>query len=723
VTQAGPAIPVIAVTDRAADGGPALRVAVVSDGRGVEAGDARPVVVVSDGRPTQGNDPLPIVVATGAQASRILAGPAIPVVVVSGSLAAGTVPANTVLPVISGTTELGQTLTTTDGTWTGTPAPTFTYQWYRNGVAIVGATNNTYVLQSADLGTTITVVVTATNVAGSTPATSAGTSIPAWLLLDRFTTAQAAPLTSPRNCEPGPGVFTIIDTGNKLSIAGAKLVSLAPTSGFADPRVSAALIARIAGRALLAKGAKGNSFRLGYGDSGDSQPRGGPLLNSGAFFHYDNASPVGQLVTASGAVSYDLLTVQQDYNAWSAVKNGAWANWTMLFQGGVRSGSNVLTNAAADQKIYFDVNAAWEVDDFLQWDLGGSFGRSFLWGQANIEPASGTTFASAADLFATAEWSAAAAATFELSIRRTDDDNRWIVRGDVTGATIKLIERNAGVETERATAAQTWSTSDKTRVWVRAEGQRICYGTEGAQKNVYTSASFNLSATGVKVTASNANGLVNYRAIPLAVPSFTEGASAGLATVNFFPVGDSKTVGTGDTAPPNGTLSGYPRWLADQVEQATARGCYERSARIGRGGATAAVINTNIVADLTTRNHVPTYILVNVGANDASAGTAQATFEAAYGSFLDVLHAKWPTVPIYCMRVWVRNFAAACNAIDDTWIPNVLSTRSAWAFLGPDERIFLENGDNGVTYTADGIHPNRAGYILTAAQWKTVLGI
>lgn len=86
MTQAGPAIPVIAVTDRSADGGPALRVAVVSDGRATEGGLSRPVIVVSDGRPTQGNDPVPVVVATGAQAGRIMAGPAIPVYVVSGSL-------------------------------------------------------------------------------------------------------------------------------------------------------------------------------------------------------------------------------------------------------------------------------------------------------------------------------------------------------------------------------------------------------------------------------------------------------------------------------------------------------------------------------------------------------------------------------------------------------------------------------------------------------------
>lgn len=80
--------------------------------------------------------------------------------------------ANTVLPVISGVTNVGSTLTATTGTWTGTPAPTFAYQWRRNGVNISGATSSTYVLVTADTGTMITVMVTGTNAAGSANAIS-----------------------------------------------------------------------------------------------------------------------------------------------------------------------------------------------------------------------------------------------------------------------------------------------------------------------------------------------------------------------------------------------------------------------------------------------------------------------------------------------------------------------------------------------------------------------
>lgn len=87
-----------------------------------------------------------------------------------------TVPANTVAPVVSGTATFGQTLSSTTGTWSGIPTPTYTYQWQRAGSNIGGATSSTYVLVQADVGSTIRCVVTATNVAGSTSANSNSTS-------------------------------------------------------------------------------------------------------------------------------------------------------------------------------------------------------------------------------------------------------------------------------------------------------------------------------------------------------------------------------------------------------------------------------------------------------------------------------------------------------------------------------------------------------------------
>lgn len=82
----------------------------------------------------------------------------------SGGGGGSVAPSNLTAPVISGTTSLGSTLTTTDGTWSGTPNTfTYSYQWKRNGSNIVGATSSTYVTVLADSLANITCDVTASN--------------------------------------------------------------------------------------------------------------------------------------------------------------------------------------------------------------------------------------------------------------------------------------------------------------------------------------------------------------------------------------------------------------------------------------------------------------------------------------------------------------------------------------------------------------------------------
>lgn len=82
-------------------------------------------------------------------------------------------PYNTVAPVISGTVAFGNTLTvTSNGTWSGSPTLTYTYQWTRNEEPIVGETNSTYVVTGSDLGPEIQCLVTATNSYGSADAYS-----------------------------------------------------------------------------------------------------------------------------------------------------------------------------------------------------------------------------------------------------------------------------------------------------------------------------------------------------------------------------------------------------------------------------------------------------------------------------------------------------------------------------------------------------------------------
>jgi hypothetical protein len=92
---------------------------------------------------------------------------------------ASVAPANTTLPVVSGTPALGSALLCAPGLWTGKPAPTFTYQWLRAGVPIPGANATSYTVQSADAGNSISCDVTAKNAKGEKSATSASVAIPA----------------------------------------------------------------------------------------------------------------------------------------------------------------------------------------------------------------------------------------------------------------------------------------------------------------------------------------------------------------------------------------------------------------------------------------------------------------------------------------------------------------------------------------------------------------
>ena len=84
---------------------------------------------------------------------------------------------NSVAPAItpaSGVT--GDTLTCSTGTWTHRPL-SYTYQWYRDGVAINGATAATHVCVVADVSKPLTCKVAATNRAGAASAVESSNSV------------------------------------------------------------------------------------------------------------------------------------------------------------------------------------------------------------------------------------------------------------------------------------------------------------------------------------------------------------------------------------------------------------------------------------------------------------------------------------------------------------------------------------------------------------------
>ena len=86
-----------------------------------------------------------------------------------------TAPRNLVVPAITGVPQVGVPLTATAGDWAG--ATTITYQWEADGVAVAGATGESFVPLVAHVGDAITVVVTASNSSFNTTAESAATAV------------------------------------------------------------------------------------------------------------------------------------------------------------------------------------------------------------------------------------------------------------------------------------------------------------------------------------------------------------------------------------------------------------------------------------------------------------------------------------------------------------------------------------------------------------------
>jgi hypothetical protein len=85
------------------------------------------------------------------------------------------IPSNTAPPSVSGTAQVGRTLSASQGSWSGNQPLSFAYQWQRcaSTCSDIGpATTSSYTLTGPDSGARIRVSVQASNLAGSAAATS-----------------------------------------------------------------------------------------------------------------------------------------------------------------------------------------------------------------------------------------------------------------------------------------------------------------------------------------------------------------------------------------------------------------------------------------------------------------------------------------------------------------------------------------------------------------------
>lgn len=322
-----------------------------------------------------------------------------------------------------------------------------------------------------------------------------------YLIDDEFPGDLAAPLSSPRACEPGPGSLLLTDTLSRFSIVGG-LLHYSAGSGWGDPGLWAQVgLARAAGRAMLVRTdlvAVGNQHYGWDGDQASTIATGNAIaLNAGVLRAYDTASgPNLYTIVAGWAI---LATVLRSSGAFHLIRGAGLPDWTLLWPA-ITNATTPLYPAFSNSSIEKDIDYLRVTDFPAPWDTDNGIAT-------NAIPAAGVgeETTSLADAIIEATWTAVAGQVYELSVRRTDDDNRWIVRGDQVGGTIKLIERNAGVETERGSAAQVWTPGNIYRVVVTQFGDTIKAVSANSNKFEYALASFNNTATGVKTSHAVTN--------------------------------------------------------------------------------------------------------------------------------------------------------------------------------------------------------------------------
>ncbi|QLQ11515.1 MAG: CHAP domain-containing protein [Nocardioidaceae bacterium] len=165
----------------------------------------------------------------------------------------------TATPTISGTPQVGQTLTASTGTWS--PAGSYSYQWRAAGKEIAGATEAGYSPMAGDVGKKLTVRVTST-LAGYTSATSTSTATAAVKegAFERETgpaitgTAQVGQVltASPGTWTP-PGAYAYQWYLGNVAIAGATKATYTPKPADIGKRIKVSVTVTAAGYTSVAE--------------------------------------------------------------------------------------------------------------------------------------------------------------------------------------------------------------------------------------------------------------------------------------------------------------------------------------------------------------------------------------------------------------------------------------------------------------------------------------
>ena len=287
-----------------------------------------------------------------------------------------------------------------------------------------------------------------------------------------------------------------------------------------------------------------------------------------------------------------------------------------------------------------------------------------------------------------------------MLFRRVDDDNCWKLVCTQADSTIKLYKREGGTDTEVDSGkTNTWTNNTAYRIYISPHASSIKTYVGTIIKHNYAADAFQSTAVSAVVSGfTTAANLIIWNRYPANIP-FTS-RPVGM----YMGMGDSKSTATWQPYFSTNTNRNQALQLATSGHKLADR---------------AATIVADLIGNPTTEI---THVFCNYGANDVMAMPAEATWIANYQLILDTIHTRWPNAHVYITRAWRRGKLTDCNTLAG-WIDTIVASRSTFVHLGDDERVWMENGDDGVTYTSDGIHPNAAGYALAAAQKESVSGL
>lgn len=521
------------------------------------------------------------------------------------------------------------------------------------------------------------------------------------ILYDAFLTDEAAPLASPRTAEPGPGQLTLVQTGGQFSIAYREMLFTVGTTFGAERYIDTTQRTRLTGLALTSiinrSATTGNGFGLGWFNSAtpaapSSNMLAGIQAGSTLTLAYDNLTFID--------LGF-ILPLDTDHEIWSILRSTG----SFLIINNVLEWVSVASSANAYAGFTNSTAVGRLKERFEEVQFINSSPYTSDYGIATnrlASPVANDTTTSTADGLIEFTWTPAAAEVMELSFRRTDDNNRYILRCDQAAGIIRVYKVEGGVETERTggTTTQTWTIGTAWRIVLKFYGTTVKTWVANTNKNATTTTSFNQSATGVMVAgfATGSNLVCWPRTVN---PPVTY-------TYRYFlGFGDSKTA-----------LGQYQMRLRARLLTSTGS-LWRDITGLAISGYTAALWASEIDARLATITQTPEFILFDLGTNELDDPLpAEATWKANIRYIWRALHTRWSSVPIRVMLISRNGYTTQADSVD-TWLGDLQAEAefSPYVSIIGDERVWLPAN------TGDGVHPNAAGYVLMGDDYYDGLGL